>query len=72
KTLKAFADKTPWVCSLHYWSINDDAARPRKKRVVSAMTNEVGTVTYTTNRVTVPSENSPWQFVKVFQSFTSR
>ena len=26
KTLKAFADKTPWVCSLHYWSIN---ATPR-------------------------------------------
>lgn len=25
KTLKAFADKTPWVCSLHYWSINNDA-----------------------------------------------
>ena len=31
KILKAFADKTPWVCSLHYWSINDDAARPRNK-----------------------------------------
>ena len=27
KTLKAFADQTPWVCSLHYWSINDDAGR---------------------------------------------
>ena len=25
KTLEAFAKKTPWVCSLHYWSINDDA-----------------------------------------------
>ncbi len=32
KVIKAFADKTPWVCSLHYWSINDDAARPRRKR----------------------------------------
>ena len=31
KTLKAFADKTPWICSLHYWSINDDAARPRRR-----------------------------------------
>jgi chitinase len=25
KTLKTFADQTPWVCSLHFWSINDDA-----------------------------------------------
>src|SRR6185437_11377212 len=71
KILKAFADKTPWVCSLHYWSINDDAARPRRKRVVTATTNEVGVITYTTNRVTVASENQPWQFAKVFQPFTS-
>jgi chitinase len=34
RILKAFADQTPWVCSLHYWSINDDAA-------VSADTNSV-------------------------------
>src|SRR5581483_5943605 len=72
KTLKAFADKTPWVCSLHYWSINDDAAPPRKKRVVTATTNEVGVISYTTNRVTVPSENPSWQFAKIFQPFTSR
>lgn len=26
KTLKSFADQTPWVVSLHYWCINDDAA----------------------------------------------
>jgi hypothetical protein len=25
KTLKAFADKTPGVCSLHFWSVNGDA-----------------------------------------------
>jgi hypothetical protein len=24
KTLKAFSDETHWVCSLHFWSINDD------------------------------------------------
>ena len=36
KTLKSFADKTPWVCSLSYWSINDDAAKPRKKKVVTS------------------------------------
>jgi len=27
KTLKAFADQTPWVCSLHFWSINDDTKK---------------------------------------------
>lgn len=26
KTLKSFADQTPWVVSLHYWCINYDAA----------------------------------------------
>ena len=25
KVLKAFADQKPWVCSMHFWSINDDA-----------------------------------------------
>ncbi len=29
KTIKAFADKTPWVCSLHFWSINGDSGRRR-------------------------------------------
>jgi len=32
KTIVDFAEKTPWVCSLHYWSINDDAARPPKRK----------------------------------------
>lgn len=27
RTLKAFADETAWVCSLHFWSINADAKR---------------------------------------------
>jgi hypothetical protein len=72
KILKAFADKTPWVCSLHFWSINDDAAKPRRKRIVTSTTNEVGVVTYSTNRVAVPSESQPWAFAKIFQPFTSR
>lgn len=72
QVLKAFADKTPWVCSLHYWSINDDAARPRRKRVVTAVTNEVGVVTLSTNRIVVPSENQPWEFARIFQPFTTR
>jgi hypothetical protein len=31
KTLKDFADKTPWICSLHYWSINADG-KPTAER----------------------------------------
>ncbi|HSY74673.1 MAG TPA: hypothetical protein VK810_04320 [Dongiaceae bacterium] len=72
KIIKAFADKTPWVCSLHYWSINDDSARPRKKRIVTSATNEVGVVSFSTNRVDVPSENQAWAFAKIFQPFTAR
>ena len=60
KILKAFADKTPWVCSLHYWSINDDAARPRKKRTVTS-----------TNSVTASNSPQPWAFAKIFQTFTA-
>jgi chitinase len=70
KTLKTFADKTSWVCSLHYWSINDDAARPRRKRNVTNSTNTTGVVTSTTNSVTVPSERKPWEFADIFKSFT--
>jgi len=72
KVIKAFADKTPWVCSLHYWSINDDAARPRKKRSVTSATNDVGVVTMTTNMVTVPSARQPFEFAKIFGSFTAQ
>ena len=60
KILKAFADKTPWVCSLHYWSINDDAARPRKKRTITS-----------TNSVTISNSPQPWAFAKIFQTFTA-
>jgi hypothetical protein len=61
KTLKAFADKTPWVCSLHYWSINDDAARPRRKRNANTGTNSV----------TASNSPQPWAFAKIFQTFTA-
>src|SRR2546425_9161330 len=44
RTLKVFADKTAWVCSLHFWSINDDATRPRKKKGANAATNSVPAV----------------------------
>jgi hypothetical protein len=70
RTLKAFADKTPWICSLHYWSINDDAGRPHRRRAVTNSTNDVGVVTSTTNNVMVASERQPWDFAKIFISFT--
>lgn len=67
KTLKAFADKTPWICSLHYWSINDDA-RPRRRRngANAANTNHDAT----TNSVATPAENQPWAFARIFKNFT--
>ena len=62
RTLKAFADKTPWVCSLSYWSINDDAARPRRRRNSenSSATNSAA------------NAPQPWAFAKIFLPFTSR
>ena len=65
KILRAFADKTPWVCSLHFWSINDDAARPRKRRSASDAGN--------TNNPPAVTEapRKPWAFANIFKSFTS-
>jgi hypothetical protein len=64
KVLKAFADKTPWVCSLHYWSINDDA-KPRRKKSAGAGAD--------TNSVAGPADVTPgpWAFANIFKSFTS-
>jgi len=56
KTLREFADQTPWICSLHFWSINDDAGRrahPDRPATQPA------------------SDNQPWAFAEVFKSFTS-
>ena len=52
KTLAAFAEKTPWICSLHFWSINDDAARRRNRRnsAAGADTNAVAAFCRTFNR----------------------
>jgi hypothetical protein len=56
KVLRSFADKTPWICSLHFWSINADAARPSKRD----------------RPATQPmAEKSPWEFANVFKSFTT-
>jgi hypothetical protein len=81
RTIKAFADKTPWVCSLHYWSINADAARPRRRR---AAKNDIATNTTAiavtnapapaaTNTTAVPANPlHPWDFANTFKSFTTQ
>lgn len=68
KTLKAFADKTPWICSLHYWSINDDAARPRRRRNAANASNTNAVAA--TNSVAPSNETQAWAFARVFNSFT--
>jgi hypothetical protein len=74
KTLQAFADKTPWVCSLHYWSINGDSGRPRRRRPASTITstNTAGVAT-TNNSPTamVETPRQPWAFANIFKSFTT-
>lgn len=70
RTLKAFADRTRWICSLHYWSINDDAAGPRRKRNAANATNTSNFAASATNTVTVSDENQPWAFANVFKNFT--
>jgi hypothetical protein len=62
RTLKAFADRTPWVVSLHFWSINDDAARPRRRSATRAATQP-------STRPTAPPRQ-PWAFANIFKSFT--
>ena len=61
RILRAFADKTPWICSLRYWSINGDAARPRKDRAATGA-----------NGVSISDAPQPWAFAKTFETFTTR
>lgn len=74
KTLKAFADETQWVCSLHYWSINSDSGRPRRRRpeTTTASPNTVG-LPITNNSPTVVAEihREPWAFARILKSFTT-
>jgi len=72
RTLKAFADRTPWICSLHFWSINRDAARPPNKKISSSTANQGGVVSINTNGVAVPDVRSPWAFARIFQTFAAR
>lgn len=70
KMLKVFADKTPWVCSLHYWSINDDATRPRRKRNTASATNTNAVSGSATNAAIAANDNQAWAFANVFKNFT--
>ena len=58
KALMAYADQTPWVCSLHYWLVNDDAVRPRDRQRMAV----------TTSNQKYPQ---PWAFARIFQPFTA-
>jgi len=74
KTLRTFTDKTPWVCSLHYWSINGDSGRPRRRRPASTITSTNTAGVATTNNsptaaVEIPPQ--PWAFANIFKSFTT-
>ena len=60
KTLKAFADQTPWVCSLHYWSINDDAPHRKHRKHPD------------TNNVPAPTTPEPYAFARIFLPFTTK
>jgi hypothetical protein len=62
RQLKAFADETPYICSLHYWSINDDAAKPRKRRATTQPVTE-GTA--------AQPQKKPWDFARIFMPFTT-
>ena len=55
KLLKDFADKTPWICSLHYWSINGDTGKSRHHRPTTEPSTEL----------------KPWTFAAIFQPFTT-
>jgi hypothetical protein len=67
KTLMAFAAETPWVSSLHYWSINDDAAPQRRRRAATTTTTNGANITSVTNATTL----RPYDFANVFKGFTT-
>jgi chitinase len=63
KTLRAFADNTPWVCSLHYWSINADA-HPRARTTAATPGNRSG------GGAAAAAPPQAWAFANLFKSFT--
>jgi len=59
RTFRAFADKTPWVCALDYWSINNDTT--------NAVSAGAGA-----NGGTFSTVSQPWAFAKTFESFATK
>ena len=57
RTLKDWADKQKWVCSLSFWSVNRDAG------------NKPGNHPSNTNSQIV---QKPWAFTSIFKTFTSQ
>jgi len=58
RALLAFATQTPWITSLHYWLVNEDA-RPRPYYKSAS------------DPTSVPPPPAPWTFAKIFLPFTS-
>jgi chitinase len=73
KTLMAFAEKTPWVCSFHFWSINDDSGKRRRRRqfVANGATNSAGMVITNSTSAAVEVPRQPWVFANLLQSFSA-
>src|SRR5262249_36289449 len=63
KTLLTFADQTDWVCSTHFWSINDDAG-PRRRRRASA--------TQPAAAAPAATQRQPFAFARLFDGFTRK
>jgi chitinase len=56
KTLKFWAQKQPWICSLSFWASNRDAGKNGKEK---------------TGNDTSGIPQKPWEFTLIFKSFTS-
>ena len=56
RILKTWADAQPWICSLSFWSSNRDSGRHGKKDNANTASG---------------IEQKPWDFTRVFKSFTA-
>lgn len=55
RAVRKWAENQPWVCSLSFWASNRDAERPGKDK---------------TGNESSGIRQSPWEFTKIFKSFT--
>ncbi len=56
RAVRKWAQKQPWVCSLSFWASNRDTGRLDKDK---------------TGNDTSGISQRPWEFTKIFKSFTS-